>query len=63
MTIQEKADIAKQILKVLEKRSEHAGSRSHSFMLGSLEVLFEEVFTHLSDECVENYTQKKWFKN
>jgi hypothetical protein len=56
MTIREKEDIAKQILKILEERGkEYSSERWHSYMLGSLEHLFEGVFSRLPDEAVEHY--------
>lgn len=64
MTIREKKDIAKQILKILEERGkEYSDQRWHSYMLGSLEVLFEAVFTRLPDESVEVFKDKYVLKN
>jgi hypothetical protein len=64
MTIREKEDTAKQILKILEERGkEYSDSRWHSYMLGSLEVLFEGVFSRLPDEAVEHYKENFKLKN
>lgn len=64
MTMNEKAKVAKRILKVMEQRGrEWDEERWHSFMLGSLEVLFEHVFTLLPDDEVEYWQGKYDLKN
>jgi hypothetical protein len=64
MTIQKKADIANQILKILEEQGkEYDPERWHSFMLGSLEIVFEQVFTRLPDEIVKHFQERYDLKN
>ena len=64
MTMNEKAKVAKGILKALEQRGrDWDEERWHSFMLGSLEVLFEHVFTLLPDDEVEYWQGKYEVKN
>ena len=64
MTIGEKEDTAKQILKILEESAkEYSDMRWHSFMLGSLEVAFEQVFARLPDEAVEHFQKRYDLKN
>ena len=59
MTMNDKAKVAKQILKALEERAKKWDEeRWGFFMLGSLELLFEHTFTLLPDDEVA-YWQKK----
>jgi hypothetical protein len=64
MTKHEKENIAKQILKIMEDQAKQSfNERWHSYMLGSLEVRFEGVFSRLSDEEVEHYKKIYNLKN
>ena len=63
MTKHEKENIAKQILKIMEDQAKQSSKRWHSYMLGSLEVRFEGVFSRLSDEDVEHYKKIYNLKN
>ena len=65
MTKHEKENIAKQILKIMEDQAKQSSSSEmwHSYMLGSLEVRFEGVFSRLSDEDVEHYKKIYNLKN
>lgn len=54
--IKEKYEIARQIVKRLEEISkEEYGYVNHSYVLGYLESIFENVFSRISDEDVEHF--------